>query len=444
MAPLRAVLAMSPARLAMVVSAGLGFGARAMETGSKFLLQLIIARTLGPSGSGNIFLALSIANVACTICRIGLDRSLTFHIATALARNEQPTLRPFLATGLAISLVLSCLLAAAMAATAGPMAGLLFHDPAFAGPMRGMAAAVVPLAMLAMVVGIFNGVSRSALAQLVGAALWPALAAVLALLVTDVETMVLVLLGAMCVATAIGLGLMWQRNLLPALAVTRAAARSLTRFAWPLFVIDTVQILLISLPTIILGMFADAGEVGVFSLANRISLILTIVLIVMAGLGSARMAAAHARDDRAALQRVMSTLLGISVLVSVPAITVLLMWAPFVLRQFGPGFEAGAGLLRLLLIGQGIGILFTCAPNVLEMTGHGWRLRRVNIAALLVNAALCFALIPPFGGLGAALATTATLVLYNTTCGVMVWRHLRVHASPLAVIRVLPWRVRVP
>jgi O-antigen/teichoic acid export membrane protein len=74
---------------------------------------------------------------------------------------------------------------------------------------------------------------------------------------------------------------------------------------------------------------------------------------------------------------------------------------------------------------------------VLEMTGNGWRLRRVNVLALAVNVAFCFTLIPVFGGLGAALATALTLVSYYVICAMMAWRHLRIHASPLSVLAAL-------
>jgi O-antigen/teichoic acid export membrane protein len=422
--------------IAFAVSALIGFGARATETAAKFLLQLTIARTLGPVGSGDIFLALSIANLACTMGRIGLDRALTFRIATAMAQGQDDSVQSLVGTGLTLCLVLSGALAVGVAAASGLLAQRVFHDPGFAAPLRIMAVSIVPLALLAMVVGVLNGVHRPSSAQLIGSALWPALAALLALIVRDLRSTVLVLLASIVIACLAGLLMLWQRGLLPRPALRRGAITSLTEIGWPLFVVDTVQITLISLPTLVLGMYRGAGEVGVFALANRISLILTVVLMVMAGLGSSRMASCHARGDQAGLQRVMRNLFVIATLASMPAVIALFVFAPDVLSLFGPSFTAGAAMLRWLLLGQVVGILFTCSPSILEMTGNGWRLRRVNLVALAVNTGFCFALIPPLGGLGAALATTFTLISYYVTCAIMAWRHLRIHASPLAMLVV--------
>ena len=356
-----------------------------------------------------------------------------------MAHGQDEAVDGLIGTGFTVALMLSCLMAMVVAAASGVLAERVFHNPGFAGPLRIMAISIVPLAILFMVIGVLNGVGRASSAQLVGSALWPALAATLVLVVRDVRGTVVVLVGCIFVACLVGLVMLWRRRLLPRLTVRPQALRSLTEIGWPLFVVDTVQVTLISLPTIVLGMYRSADEVGVFALSNRISLILTVVLMVMAALGASRMASSHARGDRAALQRVARNLFVVASMASAPAVIVLFIFAPQVLSIFGPSFVMGADMLRWLLVGQVAGILFTCAPNVLEMTGNGWRLRQVNLLALAINAAFCFTLIPAFGGLGAALATTLTFVIYNVICATMVWRYLRIHASPLAVLAAAGW-----
>ncbi len=416
-----------------LASAITGFGARAIETAAKFLLQFTIAGTLGSVGSGHIFLALSIANVACVIGRIGLDRSLSFRIATARALGQGALVKAQIATGLALCVFVSAALAAMLGIAASPMARLLFHDPGFAGTLGIMVASIPALAVLAMVVGILNGLERSGRAQLVGSAMWPALAAVLVLFARDVTAVAGVLLLSIVLATLAGLWMVGRHGWLSRHAIDREAARSLTVIGWPFLAVDAVQISLISMPTIVLGMLRDASEVGVFALANRVSLAMTIVMMVVGALGASRIAAAHALEDRARMQRVVRHLLLVSAAAALPVALALFVFAPVVLGLFGPEFAAGAGLLRWLLLGQVAGIVFTAAPNVLEMTGNGWRLRRTNLLALAVNVLCCVALIPTLGALGAALATTASLVGYNIMCVAMAWRHVRIHASPLAL-----------
>jgi O-antigen/teichoic acid export membrane protein len=428
------------------MSAMVGFGARGIEAGSKFALQVSVARILGPGGSGAVFMALTVVTLAATFGRIGLDRSLTFRIATTLASSDGEGLPVLIGTGMAICLMLSGALSLLVAMVAGPLATMVFHEPALIGPLRVLGFGITPMAMLAMVIGVLNGVGRAGLAQLIGSAMWPLLAAVLVLLPGTATGMAAMLLVALTTAAVSGLMALRRFVLLPTLRLNRAAWHALTEIGWPLCVVDTIQVTLISLPTIILGVFASLQDVGVFALCNRLSLIMTIVLMVMAGLGSSHMAAAHARRDVAALQRVMRHLIGIAMLCAAPALLLLAMVPQRVLLLFGPGFADGAPILRVLLVGQAVGIVFTCAPNVLEMTGNGWRLRRLNIAILAVNVAACFLLIPgsgpTSGAMGAALATSLTLVTYNVACGLMAWRYLGINASALSLLGMLPGRRR--
>jgi O-antigen/teichoic acid export membrane protein len=164
------------------MSAMVGFGARGIEAGSKFALQVSVARILGPGGSGAVFMALTVVTLAATFGRIGLDRSLTFRIATTLASSDGEGLPVLIGTGMAICLMLSGALSLLVAMVAGPLATMVFHEPALIGPLRVLGFGIAPMAMLAMVIGVLNGVGRAGLAQLIGSAMWPLLAAVLVLL----------------------------------------------------------------------------------------------------------------------------------------------------------------------------------------------------------------------------------------------------------------------
>ena len=85
--------------------------------------------------------------------------------------------------------------------------------------------------------------------------------------------------------------------------------------------------------------------------------------------------------------------------------------APTVLTVlFGAPFEAGTGILRLLLIG-GAGIIvfgITTAEFVAE--NRPWAPVAISLPMVMLNVALLFVLVPRFGAEGAALATSVAFV----------------------------------
>jgi O-antigen/teichoic acid export membrane protein len=103
-----------------------------------------------------------------------------------------------------------------------------------------------------------------------------------------------------------------------------------------------------------------------------------------------------------------------------------------VLSLFGPEFEVGAPALVALAIGQFLAVTFGMAARLLMMSGHGKDLRRVVAVAATVNVALCLALVPNGGILGAALATAASWLVNNVLAAITVRRKVGVSTHVLA------------
>ena len=112
----------------------------------------------------------------------------------------------------------------------------------------------------------------------------------------------------------------------------------------------------------------------------------------------------------------MLTYLGLALFV--PALA-LGLFAEEAIALVAPGYEDAAPSAVVLLFGIaifGVGSMGLAGISIARATG---RIARHTLVALVVNVALCLALIPPFGELGAALATMAAYavlaVLYFRT-----------------------------
>lgn len=401
----RIVALATPRRLGVTVS----LGARALEAAAKFGLYALAARLLGGADAGRFFLALSVIHIVSTVARLGLERPLTRHVAAELAVGDvQAALRAAL-TGCAAVVAASVLAAFCLAAVAPWLAGTVLGHGEMV-PVLMLAALTVPMQNLAYALAyVLIGLERGAAAQMVMNALAPALTlAALVMGADDLQRLMSVYAGAFGVCAALGLGLVlpdeqWRRDTIRHHGSTPLP--SLWRGAAPLWLVEISQAALLSLPVLVLGVFASPAAVSVFSICSRLSMLVTTVVLSLGALSAPAFARHHRLGDWSALREAVATNRRTTVLFCTPLIAVMALGGERLLSLLGVPASAGLPVLLILLVGQLVFCLLPSRDLVLAMAGQGRMLRRLSLWQLAFCTALCLALVPPFGAIGAAVAS---------------------------------------
>lgn len=401
----RIVALATPRRLGVTVS----LGARALEAAAKFGLYALASRLLGGADAGRFFLALSVIHIVSTVARLGLERPLTRHVAAELAMGDvQAALRATL-TGCAAVVAASVLAALCLAAVAPWLAGTVLGHGEMV-PVLMLAALTVPMQNLAYALAyVLIGLERGAAAQMVMNALAPALTlAALVMGADDLQRLMSVYAGAFGVCAALGLGLVlpdeqWRRDIIRHHGSTPLPG--LWRGAAPLWLVEISQAALLSLPVLVLGVFASPAAVSVFSICSRLSMLVTTVVLSLGALSAPAFARHHRLGDWSALREAVATNRRTTVLFCTPLIAVMALGGERLLSLLGVAASAGLPVLLILLVGQLVFCLLPSRDLVLAMAGQGRMLRRLSLWQLAFCTALCLALIPPFGAIGAAVAS---------------------------------------
>jgi O-antigen/teichoic acid export membrane protein len=195
--------------------------------------------------------------------------------------------------------------------------------------------------------------------------------------------------------------------------------------AAPLVMIATIEPLMNRTGVVLLGWVGDVKAAGIYAVAFNVSFLVMLPCTAVNVLFAPTAADLFARSDRAGLQSLVVRTAAWTLLSAISIALPLTILADPVLGLFGHDFTAGAGALRILLVGQVIAAGAGSLRPLMLMTGHE------RAAALLL--ALCAAtggllgavLIGPLGLAGAAVATALTLIFWNLAMGLFVWRHLR-------------------
>ena len=396
-----------------------GLITRGVELVGKLGLYMLAARVLGAHDAGLFFLCITWVSLIATVARTGFEKASTRHIAAELAVGDgRAALRAMIFSMIWASA--GGLIAAAITyAAAEPISVHLFSEPDLVRALALSAIVIVPQNLCIMFGHALAGLKRGIASQLVQNALWPVLTlSALALGVHQLDGLLYALAGSMMLASLLGLVLVLRRWRV--FSVRRAigagiALPPLWKTALPLAVVEINQIALSSIPVLVLGMFASAADVGAFSVAMRISLLIWVVIISIGTIAAPMFAEHHRLGELRELHKLNRNVwLAISAF-GVPVVAIMMLFPSSLLSLIGPGFETAATALVIMAVGQLVNCLLPCQDILLAMTGHGARLRLLNLlqfASCVVFSAL---LIPSFGMIGAA--TTSAICIAQGAIG---------------------------
>lgn len=165
--------------------------------------------------------------------------------------------------------------------------------------------------------------------------------------------------------------------------------------------------------TILLGAMSSTAEAGIYNIAGRIAGILQLItfcFIAAVGPVAARL---YAKKEFADLARITSIGVRVVFAAALASSMILVAVGEQVLAIFGDEFREGYNALLVLLLGQLFWAATVPAGVLLNMTGHHNESGKILLFAAGINFGLCALLIPDHGNIGAAIATTAALVIWN-------------------------------
>jgi O-antigen/teichoic acid export membrane protein len=215
-----------------------------------------------------------------------------------------------------------------------------------------------------------------------------------------------------------------------AAAATAEPLPTLWVTARPFLVIEMVQVSLLSGPVLMLGVVGDPASVSAFSIVSRLTMLINTILISVAMIAAPAFASHHRRQEFEALRVVERDTRMVAMAICLPVIGGLVVFVHPLLSFMGSNLSGADSALLVLMVGQVVNTLLPTQDMILSMTGHGGILRRLNLQQLLACCVLCAALIPPFGMMGAAVASSICLIQGRVSFALAVRRVLpRLSAS---------------
>lgn len=414
-----------------------------------FLATLVLANLMAVGEYGTYALVVALVNILIVPATLGLDRFVVRQIPAYEVTGEHGSI-PVL-----ISYATRRVLAAGVAIGAATFGGALLLNGlrlSIETLAVGIGMVALPLAALGRLrQATLIGLRSVVLGQVPETLVRPALLAILPLIAVlalgagfgALHALGLYLAGV-AIAFLLGTLLLIRRS--PRVAPSTAPAPGQDRWLGTALAMGLVTGLAAfqgQADLIVLGALASPAETGLYAVAARGATLIGLgLLVVNLPLGPEASRLWTSRQ-MALLQSTVTRAARLAVL---PALAVTLAFAVAgerFLVLFGPEFGAAYPALLILSLGQLANAATGSVGLLLVMTGHQTDAVKGLAMGAAANVILSVALVPYFGGLGAAVGSAASTLLWNAVLSVYVLKRLGIHGTAIGVVR-LPWRSPTP
>jgi O-antigen/teichoic acid export membrane protein len=405
-----------------------------------YVAHLLLSRMLGLHSYGEYVVALGWALVLTLPARAGFDNSALRFSTIYIEEGRSAELRGFVQLAGAVIGLSSILAAIVMVVLASR-----FDRGISVTALIWGAVTILPLALLGVGSAILRTTKRIFASQFYDQLLRPGLLILLICAVgaggraMHATTALMLTAAAAVLALAALLG-----HLLRVLAPSLKSAADYSHWReWfflslPLLVTGVMQEMLNQLEIILLGSLASARDAGLFAAAWRLAGLAPFALAALGTVSGPLVASAYHRRDRAELHRIASLSARIGLAFAAVASGLLLLAGRPLLALFGPEFPRAYPALAILLVGGMVNAFTGIVGYLLILTGRQTQALLIFAGGLIVSIALNLLLIPPFGMVGAAIASATALSCWNLAMLAYVRRAIGIDTSAIGLRPVGP------
>lgn len=392
------------------INAAIALIIRVLGAGMAFLFNIVIARQLGAEQAGYFFLGLALTMMLAGIARLGFDNTV-LRFTSADAENGY-TVKALLNFALKYVLPVSIVFAVITYTFAPWLADNVFNKPELTDTLQLIAPAIIGLSIVFLV-----AMSLQARHKLIASIPCQNIAH---FMLCGAAVIVFSADSASTAALYLSLSLGGTSSFFYWLSIKnlnnngeKPDPQKLWHSARPNWVIIMMNQSVQWCAPIIIGIFLVAEQVAFFSVAQRIALLTSFILMAVNLVVAPKFSAFHAKGDDVGIRKTALFSVRLLILSALPIVLFMLIFPEFLMSLFGDEFKQGAVILQILVLGQAVNVVTGSVGFLLMMSGHERDMRLVTLISglgVLISVPIFTKL---FGAVGAATATAFFISLQN-------------------------------
>lgn len=421
-----------------------GFGIHAASKISKLILQASLASLFVPSIYGSYSYILNWIYGISIIALLGFDSVLIRYVASLSYEKKWSSLRKLLKLSYSTSIGLSLILLIFGAGVLFFIKGNFESIEIYYGFL--FALLIIPFnAIIKLSQASLQGIKEVWKSKFPELVLLPSLTIIgiwgLYLIgLKELKLIIIVrLVALLCSAILV---MYWLFKKLP---VTRKESKDesdfnfkrLIQISLPFLLSSSVHMILSKIDIMMLGFFVEMKEVGIYTIYLQITTITSFGGAAVAIVAAPMISEAYQAQKKSDLKNIIAYTTLVATGFCVGSIVVFFLIGEWILGLINPIYSSALVALWILFLSQFINSILGMVGLLLQMTSNQNAHARIITFASILNIILNYVLIPPFGIIGAAMATSTSTIFWNVWMSIEVKKRLDVDYAPFIVINKL-------
>lgn len=381
-----------------------------LELGIALFAKLLIARELAPGNYGEVTVGLTILTVTAIVSRLGFDTG----IPRNAPRYERADRRGVFVSALQLNVLVSVSLAVGLFLTAGPLADFL-NNPQLRPVLRVISVGVPAIPLMRVSLSGTQAVGRSSPKVIVQNLTHPLTRVALVSAVVVFGASPVLVAGAYVASNWAGAlaALYFLIRYTPILNDATGWTpkyREMLVFSLPLMATTGLSFILGNTDTLMLQYLQGSVDVGVYDIGYTIAQMLSVGLGSLSYLFLPNISDLHAEERWTEITHLYKLVTKWIAFVTVPPYLIVTYFPGRVISVFGSEYVDGS--IYLVILASSYFIMAVSGPNkrALSAFGETRYILYVNIFTAGLNVILNLTLIVAIGTVGAAIASTISLV----------------------------------
>ena len=203
----------------------------------------------------------------------------------------------------------------------------------------------------------------------------------------------------------------------------------LFKLGTPMLISSSLFLVISWSDTLMLGYFLPEDQVGMYRIVFKIATLITFAQFALNTVVAPMVSAMS--EEREKLHELAHKVAQLNLVTAGPIFLAIVFLGPILISLFGVAHAKEAyPWLILLSIGQLTNAFAGPVLNILNMTGYERSAQNTMLVIVVLNILFNYVLIPSYGPLGAAVATTITMMGWNIWAAYLVFKYHGVIAVP--------------
>lgn len=399
-----------------------------------FIYKFIIARMLGPSGYGIFGLTLPFIGVFQILSAAGFPPAIAKFVAQHKAVGEYDKARQVIITSTKLMMFLGVSFGLLMFFSANWIAITIFSKPEMTIPLQAVSLIMPFSVIVGAFRGAFQGIYKMELIVVSRA---------VEQLFTILLGIALVAIGFYAVGAILGTGLgflasavvsyilfrkyVWTMFAKPEVNISLREElrllKTLLAFSIPVTITALSEMAIYDVSTLVIGYYLALKFVGYYTAADPFARIPLIISLSVATVILPAASEAASLKNKALLDKYVTESYRYVILTVFPLCVGIALFAGPIISILGSNYLPGAPVLSILVIGMTFYSLFMVSASITQGVGHPRVPMYTLLLGTVINIALNFLMIPLYGIIGAAIATTLAAFIIMA---IVLWQTFKI------------------